>query len=248
MGMEINKKFINTKIINKKIIIFFKQLKKFRKKALKFLTKKRRIKMKKINFNKKTNVKIKYLAFIIIALLVSVFLNFKYTEKSNFYENAIVQKDLRIDSFIKKEIKRKMTQVKVSKIIFKADVYSKKLPRVDNILDVVFDKSRNTPFSPYLLMSIIQTESNFNPFAKSSADCLGLMQINHKVWQKKLKIDMTRIYDIEYNIDLGIKVLTHYYELEGKDINKALFRYNNGFIYNNQKYVPKVFNSFISQK
>lgn len=128
---------------------------------------------------------------------------------------------------------KQLTFLKYKEFILKSR-YSK----FDNIANVVYDKSKKYGFSPYLIMALIKTESNYNPRATSFC-AYGLMQVNYKVWVNKLNIDLARIFDIEYNIELGLKILRHYMDLEGC-IEKALFRYNNGFLFNNTKYVPLV--------
>ena len=44
-----------------------------------------------------------------------------------------------------------------------------------------YRKSRDFGFSPYLIMSLIQVESNFDPYAVSSVGAYGLMQVNYSV-------------------------------------------------------------------
>ncbi len=89
-------------------------------------------------------------------------------------------------------------------------------------------------------MAIIQVESAFDPYAVSSAGAYGLMQINYTVWKDYLSINFNRIFEKEYNIDLGLKVLKHYYDNASGNMFMALFRYNNGYKYNNTKYNGKI--------
>ena len=89
-------------------------------------------------------------------------------------------------------------------------------------------------------MSIIQVESDFKPYAVSKAGAYGLMQINYSVWKDELNIRFNRIYEKEYNIELGLKILKHYYDETNGDLLKALFHYNNGYKFNNTAYSGKV--------
>jgi hypothetical protein len=66
---------------------------------------------------------------------------------------------------------------------------------------------------PYLV-SVMWTESHFNIKSKSSSDCIGLMQINYKVWNKIVPggINKKQLYDVEYNVMIGGYILRHYYD------------------------------------
>jgi soluble lytic murein transglycosylase-like protein len=123
---------------------------------------------------------------------------------------------------------------------FKRSVFQLRYPEFTKIANIVFKKSKEYKFNPYLVMAIIQVESDFNPYAISNAGAYGLMQINYAVWKNELNINFNRIFDKEYNIDLGLKILKHYYDNARGNIFMALFRYNNGFKYNNTRYNGKI--------
>ena len=48
-----------------------------------------------------------------------------------------------------------------------------------------------------------------------------------------MNIDFSRIFHKEYNINLGLKILKHYYDKSSGNMFMALFRYNNGYKHNN---------------
>lgn len=123
---------------------------------------------------------------------------------------------------------------------FQADMMKRKYPHFSRVVQAVYQKSRVHGVNPNLLMSIIETESAFNPYAVSSAGAYGLMQINYSIWKDKLEIDHQKIFDISYNLDLGITILKHYLEIADNDIVKALNYYNNGFKLENYAYAGKV--------
>ncbi len=129
---------------------------------------------------------------------------------------------------------------KMNFLKFKEESFEKRYPEFSKILDVVYEKSKEYGFSPELVLSIIYVESSFNPKAISPAGAYGLMQINYSVWKNELNIDFNKIFDIEYNIDLGLRILKHYYEKSNGDIMKALYLYNNGYKYDNFSYNNKV--------
>lgn len=123
---------------------------------------------------------------------------------------------------------------------FKDSVFQLRYPRFSRVSKIVYQKSKEYGFNPYLIMAVIQVESGFDRFAVSTAGAYGLMQVNFNVWKDELDIDYTRIFEPEYNVDLGLKILKHYYKETGGNILKALFRYNNGYKYNNTGYNGKI--------
>ncbi len=129
---------------------------------------------------------------------------------------------------------------------YKINAFSTRYPVYSNIVDSVYTKSIEYDFKPELVLSIIQVESNFDPKAISYRGAYGLMQINLAVWDEELKIDKNRIFDIGYNIDLGLKVLRRYYDESNGDLKRAIHLYNNGYKYNNLKYVKKIDSTMIS--
>ncbi len=121
----------------------------------------------------------------------------------------------------------------------KLNLYKKRYPLYDRILDIVLKKSKEYNYHPALVLAIIQIESNFNPYAVSYAGAFGLMQIRYSVWKDELKIEKDKLFDPEYNIDLGLKIFKKYHQYSGS-ISRALHLYNNGFLLNNQNYSSKV--------
>jgi hypothetical protein len=123
---------------------------------------------------------------------------------------------------------------------FKQNVFNLKYPDYSQIAKIVFRKSKEYGFNPYLIMAVIQVESAFDQNAVSSVGAYGLMQVNYSVWKNELAVDFNRIFEKEYNIDLGLKILKHYYEEASGNIFMALYRYNNGYKYQNKKYNVKI--------
>ncbi|MCX6555310.1 MAG: lytic transglycosylase domain-containing protein, partial [Candidatus Aminicenantes bacterium] len=120
-------------------------------------------------------------------------------------------------------------------------------PDFSKIVNITYNKSKIYGFHPNLILAVMQVESGFNPLALSAVGAYGLMQIRYAVWKNELKIDKSRIFDIEYNIGLGLKILKQYCDLSGGDISRALFLYNNGYKYQNTGYLVKVNNSIYNQ-
>ena len=100
-----------------------------------------------------------------------------------------------------------------------------------------------------IILAIIHQESTFYPFAVSSAECIGLMQIHLKIWKKtlienNLIKNKNDLFNPKINIRCGTYILNHYLEIEDGDYRKALQRYygvKSGNEYYN-KISGKVFN------
>lgn len=93
-----------------------------------------------------------------------------------------------------------------------------------------------------LIVGIMKVESFYDPFAVSSKRARGLMQVLDKDVDGE-KIDHSRLHDIDYNIDIGMKILksklksTIGKDFEFGDIDKALFYY----VGEDEEYAKKVF-------
>ncbi|MCK5221014.1 MAG: transglycosylase SLT domain-containing protein [Candidatus Aminicenantes bacterium] len=135
----------------------------------------------------------------------------------------------------------------IPKLKYKAEVLRKKYPSFSKITEVVFRKSQEHGVDPNLIMGLIEIESNFKRFAVSSAGAYGLMQINYKVWKNEFEINSERIFEIEYNINIGIQILKRYLKVAKGDIMRALHLYNNGYLYNNEAYKYKVISTVFSK-
>jgi soluble lytic murein transglycosylase-like protein len=129
---------------------------------------------------------------------------------------------------------------RVALLEYKNATFQKKFPEFSRIVDVAYQKARRYGFNPNLVLSVIQVESAFNPAAVSAAGAFGLMQVRYSVWKDELGIDKSRIFDIDYNIDLGLRILKQYREIAEGNMRRALFLYNNGYKYNNVGYIAKV--------
>lgn len=74
---------------------------------------------------------------------------------------------------------------------------------------------------PNLVASVISIESTWNPNAKSTANCKGLMQVNATFVKGNL-------YDPEYNIEQGCKILRESMNAYPESLEHALTAYNYG--------------------
>lgn len=92
-----------------------------------------------------------------------------------------------------------------------------------------------------LIVGVMETESHFNPYAKSSANATGLMQVIFKVWGKELGIkEESDLHELDKGIEYGILVLKRYLEQSEGNLKKALWMYN-GRDKDHDKYANLVF-------
>jgi soluble lytic murein transglycosylase-like protein len=74
------------------------------------------------------------------------------------------------------------------------------------------------------------------------------MQVMLPVWREELAIDESRVFEVEYNIDLGLQILKQYYEESRGNMRMALHLYNNGYKYNNTAYPDQVSSAVLAFK
>ena len=105
----------------------------------------------------------------------------------------------------------------------------RQVPSVDErleILKTVHLQATRAELPPELVLAVIDVESNFDRFAISSASALGLMQVM-PFWVPELGYDDTNmLFDIEFNILLGCRILKYYLDMEDGDMIQGLARYN----------------------
>jgi hypothetical protein len=97
-------------------------------------------------------------------------------------------------------------------------------------------KIYNVPIS--ILLAVAWQESHFNPFVKSKAGCIGIMQVNPKVWN--FGIEPKLLYLPDFNIYAGAYILNYYYQ-QTKSWNEAIYRYY-GISDFGKKYLTNVLN------
>ena len=107
----------------------------------------------------------------------------------------------------------------------------------------VVDMAEKHNMAAELLVGIMEVESTFNPYLKSSKDARGLMQVRYEVWAEKLKIEkVSDLHDIKKGIEYGVLVLKDYLTQTKGDTQKALWMYN-GRDKDKSKYYKLVFAS-----
>jgi len=76
-----------------------------------------------------------------------------------------------------------------------------------------------------IVTALIARESSFLPWARSRADCVGLMQINPRAHRDKCKgYSQAELYHIPVNVGIGCSILREYMD-RSKSVDEALGRY-----------------------
>ncbi|MBE9526173.1 MAG: lytic transglycosylase domain-containing protein [Proteobacteria bacterium] len=93
------------------------------------------------------------------------------------------------------------------------------------ILKNVHREASRADLEPELVLSVIQVESNFKPFAISSVGARGLMQIM-PFWLKEIGHPKDNLFNIQTNLRFGCTILSYYLKIEKGNLFRALGRYN----------------------
>jgi len=181
--------------------------------------------------------------FLFCTSIIAVTLCYNYY--TQFKELKTLVKSDQVDTNKKKDLYEQIL-LQYELMDFKIFAFEKKYAEFAKIVGKTFEEARKNKLSPYTVLSVIQVESNFQPDAKSSF-AQGLMQINLDAWREYFKIDEKKILEIDYNISLGCRILRHYLDETQGDLARALYLYNNGYAFHNEKYVPKVQSNMFSK-
>lgn len=139
--------------------------------------------------------------------------------------NSINNNDNAIKSFIPENNYINIEDDSFIDTKFKIEIKAKDSITKNRIADAVITASKVYDIDPNLILAIIQTESNFNPSAKSNTGAVGLMQIMPNNFNH---LGIKDAYSIEENIMGGTKLLKEYIKRYHGNIEMALMAYNGG--------------------
>lgn len=111
------------------------------------------------------------------------------------------------------------------------------------VMGVLIKKARQYQIPINVALALAQIESAFNPFAISSTGDWGLLQINE--WSHKF--DKQKIFEPEYNINLGLAYLRKCHDQAGSWA-MALALYNAGKNYERSEHPRKLAESKFMEK
>jgi soluble lytic murein transglycosylase-like protein len=93
------------------------------------------------------------------------------------------------------------------------------------MLKLVHLEASRAELPPELILAVIDTESNFDPYAISVAGAIGLMQIM-PFWLDEIGRPKDNLLHVDTNLRYGCTILKFYLEKEKGDLRRALGRYN----------------------
>ena len=108
------------------------------------------------------------------------------------------------------------------------------------LLKNVHYESHRAQLEPELVLSVIQVESNFNPYAISRAGAIGLMQVM-PFWLKEIGKPGDSLFSAYTNLRYGCTILKYYLDKEKGNRTRALMRYNGSREF---RYAAAVYKSF----
>ena len=108
------------------------------------------------------------------------------------------------------------------------------------LLKNIHYEARRARIEPELVLSVIQIESNFNPYAISVAGAIGLMQVM-PFWLKEIGKPGDSLFDARTNLRYGCTILRYYLDKEKGNRVRALMRYNGT---RERRYPAKVYKVF----
>lgn len=109
------------------------------------------------------------------------------------------------------------------------------------IIESSYEHSKEHGIDPLITLSVIKTESEFNPTAKSSHNARGLMQILPKAHVKSIQLigGLDKLNKPNINIKLGTKILKEFIA-KGRSVENGLQYYCGNIKDKNKRYSKKV--------
>ena len=108
-------------------------------------------------------------------------------------------------------------------------------PETAKLIAVAIIKEANEKgLDPDLITAQAFVESEFNIFARSEKDAVGLLQVRYPTWKAEPELQTNgvnarhKLYWVELNVKCGTDIFKRYYEESGGKIGPTLFRYLTG--------------------
>lgn len=107
------------------------------------------------------------------------------------------------------------------------------------IVQETFTEAVKHNVDPFLVLAIMQVESNFDYTARSTAGAIGLMQVIPR-WHPDKLAQPQHVFDPRQNIRVGTEVIAEYRDRHAGDMRKALLQYNGSLHIPGGDYANKV--------
>ena len=170
---------------------------------------------------------------VIMLIPESTLLN-KTNSDESFYsitygENSgIINKSYTAEGKLEEEKEQQKTTSNSSSGSYSGDIENLSTStKMKRIVDAANKYGRQYGLDPLLVLALIKTESSFNPKACSNVNCRGLMQISYR-YAPSWGISRSRLYEIEYNIQHGTRLLRTEFISKMGSIYDGLRAYNQG--------------------
>ncbi len=125
-------------------------------------------------------------------------------------------------------------------ILYISRKYKKPYPLMEKYFAHIKKCAKENSIDPYIIVSVIETESSFDTNVKSKHGAIGLMQLMPAT-ARNMGSDPKKLTDYRINIELGVKYLAKHVK-NYKSLKLALTAYNQGVTrVNNKKYTLKYF-------
>jgi hypothetical protein len=102
--------------------------------------------------------------------------------------------------------------------------YGVREDRQHRVIRAIMASSKKYKVDPRLVASIMIVESRANPFAVSSAESVGIMQIHVRTWGPIAEKENINLFKIEDNVDFGARILRDYISSHGTWEGVARYR------------------------
>ncbi len=110
-----------------------------------------------------------------------------------------------------------------------------------DLLRLIHQEAVLSGLKPEIVLSVIQVESKFDPYAISRVGAQGMMQVM-PFWKKEIGRPDDNLTITPTNLRYGCTILKYYLDKEHGDLRSALARYNGSSVYGN--YPELVFRAY----
>ena len=167
-----------------------------------------------------------FLIGAILCLSSIVFVTIQKASEATRHKNLMITQNLLLQE---KNMTLAKENFEVNRLKFKEEYYAKRNDTLSKCLDAAWVSGNKYGVSPNVVMWIQYVESRHQPERVSNKGAMGLMQVMYSVWHKELDIDISKIFDISYNTDLGTQIIAEYLKQTGGNVLEALKMYNGGY-------------------